>query len=585
MQHIYSQSIALIGGGPAALMILKHIVENKQYPNTITIFEKNDRLGVGMPYGKNGSNKEHVANISASELPDFEINFEDYITKHPPHEFPDFYSNGVFNVNQVIPRLVLGNYLEFLFHWYIKTVQKEGCTVVIKTNCTVDDIAFNNDNQYTISTNSEDLFYVDIVILCTGHSWPKKYEEQVKGWFDSPYPPSKFTAELNGHVAIRGTSLTAVDAVKTLARLNGTYVSHEDGKLTYELHEGSENFKITLFSTGGFLPALRFHSDGEAYSSSWLMSMKDIYDYKSCHGGFVDLDYVFDLNFKQPLKEKDPDFYEKIKNLNIEDFAEHMLELRKEVDSFDLFKAEYREAEKSIDRQQPISWKEMLADFSYAMNYPAKHFSAEDMLRLRKSMMPLISVIIASLPQSSYREIISLYEAGLIDLIQVDKDSKVVPHEESGAVYHYTSENQQILEKHYSIFIDAIGQQPINYEDFPFEGIKKDNLLSQAYLSFKDNENAAALLSEGNRQVYKGYNDNYYLRIPGLEINDYFQAMNSYGEIISGLYIMAVPLIGGLNPDYSGLDFCDTAAERIVSSLFADQLEKPDAEEQDEIAS
>ncbi|WP_312769251.1 FAD/NAD(P)-binding protein, partial [Epilithonimonas sp.] len=94
MQYKYSRSIALIGGGPAALMILKHIVENKQYPDAITIFEKNDRLGVGMPYGKNGSNKEHVANISAAELPDLEICFEDYITKHPPHEFPDFYSNG-----------------------------------------------------------------------------------------------------------------------------------------------------------------------------------------------------------------------------------------------------------------------------------------------------------------------------------------------------------------------------------------------------------------------------------------------------------------------------------------------------------
>ncbi|WP_312825938.1 FAD/NAD(P)-binding protein [Epilithonimonas sp.] len=585
MQQIYSQSLALIGGGPAALMILKHIVENKQYPKTITIFEKNDRLGVGMPYGKSGSNNEHVANISAAELPDFEIRFEEYITKHPPHEFTDFYSNSTFNVNQVIPRLVLGNYLEYMFLWYIKAVRKEGCVVTVKTNCKVDDITFNNGNQYIISTSSENLFNAETIILCTGHFWPKKYEDQVKGWFDSPYPPSKFTAELNGHIAIRGTSLTAVDAVKTLARLNGTYVSHKDGKLTYELHEGSENFKVTLFSTGGFLPALRFHSDGEAFSSSWLMSLKDIYDYKSRHGGFVDLDYVFDINFKQPLKEKDPNFYEKIKDLNIEAFAEQMLELRNEADSFDLFKAEYLEAEKSIDRRQPISWKEMLANFSYAMNYPAKHFSAEDMLRLRKSMMPLISVIIASLPQSSYREIMSLYEAGLIDLIQVDKDSKVVPHKESGAVYHYTSEDQQMLEVHYPIFIDAIGQQPIDYDDFPFEGIKKESMLSQAYLSFKNNENAIELLSDEKHQVYKGYNDNYYLRIPGLEINDYFQALNSYGEIITGLYIMAVPLIGGLNPDYSGLDFCDTAAERIVSSLFTKQLNDPDAEEQDDLVS
>lgn len=35
------------------------------------------------------------------------------------------------------------------------------------------------------------------------------------------------------------------------------------------------------------------------------------------------------------------------------------------------------------------------------MNYPAKHFSAEDMLRLQKTLMLLIAVVIAFVPQSS----------------------------------------------------------------------------------------------------------------------------------------------------------------------------------------
>ena len=75
------------------------------------------------------------------------------------------------------------------------------------------------------------------------------------------------------------------------------------------------------------------------------------------------------------------------------------------------------------------------------MNYPAKHFSAEDMLRLKSALMPLISVIIASLPQSSYREIMALHDAGLIELIQVNKDSTVEPHPESGGIYCYKTED------------------------------------------------------------------------------------------------------------------------------------------------
>jgi hypothetical protein len=31
---------------------------------------------------------------------------------------------------------------------------------------------------------------------------------------------------------------------------------------------------------------------------------------------------------------------------------------------------------------------------------------------------------------------------------------------------------------------------------------------------------------------------------------------------------MAVPLMGGFNPDYSGLDFCEFASGRIVARLL-----------------
>ena len=585
MQQIYSNSIALIGGGPASLMVIKHLVESEILPKSIFIFEKNDRLGVGMPYGKLGSNKEHIANVSVSELPKFEFTFDGYIQHHPTNQFPDFFSDGYFNDKQVIPRLLLGNYLEYLFEQYIKLARKRGTEIVVRKNCSVVDIERTDGQSFKIMTEPVHSFDVNNVIISTGHDWPIKYENNVKGWYDSPYPPSKFNAAFNGSVAIRGTSLTAVDAIKTLARLNGSFISCDSGQLTYELNPESEKFKITLFSTGGFLPALRFHSEGEAYSDSWVMSLKEIYDYKNKNGGFVDLDYVFDLNFKKPLKAKDPDFYDKIKDLNTEDFVDKMLELRREVDSFDLFKAEYREAEKSIQRQESISWKETLAAFSYAMNYPAKHFSAEDMLRLRKTMMPLISVIIASLPQSSYKEIIALYEAGIIDLIQVDKESTVVPHEKSGAVYHYKSIENEEVQQYFPLFIDAVGQQPLTYNDLPFEGLKKEKLVTSAYLSFKENIHATELLNDEKSKIYKGHNDNYYLQLPGLQINDFFQALNSYGQIIENLYIMAVPFIGGLNPDYSGLDFCDTAAERIVHSLSARELEEEDLSDKKEMAS
>jgi hypothetical protein len=561
-------SISLIGGGPAALLILKNLVDSNLTPDTIYIFEKNKRLGVGMPYGKMGSLKEHVANVSANELPEFSVSFEDYLSQNPTNDFPDFTVDGKCNSYQVIPRLLLGNYLEFIFKTYIKTAKNKGIKIITNTNTTVIDIIRSSaGNQFKVIDNNGKEYITDKLVLCTGHHWPKKHEENITGWYDSPYPPSKFQSNSNFPIAIRGTSLTAVDAVKTQSRLNGTYETMPDGQLKYKLNEGSENFRIDMFSTGGFLPALRFHSEGEAYSNEWTMSLEEIYDYKKSHNGFVDLDHVFEINFKLPLKKKDPQFYEKIRELSIEEFVDNMMSIRKELDSFQLFKAEYTEAEKSIRRHQSVSWKETLSAFSYSMNYPAKHFSAEDMLRLRKTLLPLISIIIASLPQSSYKEIIALYDAGIINLIQVDKESFVEPHSDKGGIYNYRSQQNKQCQEHYQLYIDAIGQRPLEVYDLPFEGLRSQQLVSSAYLSFKDKNNAESLLDNSEIALFKGSNDNYYMKVHGLEINDYFQSLDNYGQTVENLFIMAVPFIGGLNPDYSGLDFCDTAAGRIVKAI------------------
>lgn len=568
MSNINSKTIALVGGGPAALFFLKHLVNKKIKPKSILIFEKNEHLGMGMPYGTYGSGTEHVANVSANEIPELINDIEDFIQNHPLEGFNEYIDNGKINRNQVIPRLVLGKYLENQFKIYIKIAKSSGIEIKVLTKTKVADINSLDDQSYSVLTNQNEKYDADIVLLSIGHQWPKSYEGQHKGWFDSPYPPSKFTVHTNHPVAVKGASLTAVDIIRTLSRLNGSFSKDENDHVTYTLHPQSENFKIDLYSLSGLLPALRFHSEDESYSSDWKMSLKEIYDYKKHHGGFVDLDYVFDKNFKSVVEKKDPQFYNEIKDLSIEAFVEKMMKLRRELDSFELFKAEYKEAEKSIKRHQSITWKEALTSFSYAMNYPAKHFSAEDMLRLNKTLMPLISIIIAALPQSSYREIIALYDAKVINLYNVDHKSSVEPHDDEGAVYRYHDDAGNSQAFTYKMYVDATGQRAMNLIDLPFAGLKEQGTVSSGYLSFKDSEKAVELKKEGNQMIKEGYNDNYYLQVKGLSINDNFQALDSYGNYKENLYIMSVAYIGGLNPDYSGLDFCDTAADTITQSFL-----------------
>ena len=68
-------------------------------------------------------------------------------------------------------------------------------------------------------------------------------------------------------------------------------------------------------------------------------------------------------------------------------------------------------------------------------------------------------------------------------------------------------------------------------------------------------------------------NGQYFMYVPGISINDNFQVTNSESKANERIYILAVPYIGGYNPDYSGLDFSETASQIILKSLFTNESE------------
>lgn len=562
------RTIALVGGGPAALFMLKRLVEAGRSDYHIHIYERKSKIGAGMPYSAEGANKEHVTNVSDNEIPELCTSIEDWLSKAPPHLLHEFQITPEnFNEFKVLPRLLFGEYLAAQFAMLRHNAREQGFQISIHTNTPVTDIVDDPElpGVRIITAKGENVY--DQAVICTGHTWPKKYEDTIKGYFDSPYPPAKLEHNLNYAVAIRGSSLTAFDALRTLSRQNGHFEKIEKGRLKYHLNRESEGFKIVMHSIDGLLPAIRIHLDDSQLSKDTLMTEAELQEHRKNNNGFVSLDYLFDEKFKAPFKEKDPEFYDRIRNMNLEDFVDDMMSLRELLDPFTLFKAEYVEAEKSIKRLEPVHWKEMLAVLSFTINYPAKYFSAEDMLRLKKKLMPLISIVIAFVPQSSAQELIALHEAGVLSIVAVDRESKVEPGEVEGIIYKYKTEDGQEQSVRYKVFVDCIGQQPLSIHEIPFKGLLEHGTVSPARLLFKSPEAALKLMEEGNKDVEADKNGKYYLRVPGIMINDSFQVVDQYGAYNERIYIMAVPYISGINPDYSGLDFCEAASGRIINSL------------------
>ena len=562
------KSIAIVGGGPSALFMYKRFVESGQSVS-IDIFEKNAALGEGMPYGKDGACDEHITNVSGNEIPEMAISVEEWIER-APRELLEHYEISAENFNdyKVFPRLFFGKYLSGQFDILLEQAKIKGVKTAVHLHSHVTDITDLPAEEKVLVTSSAGSYYFDHVIICSGHNWPISHEGEVPNYFDSPYPPSKLAIKVNYAVALRGASLTAIDAIRTLSRQNGKFIHKENNKYEYKVYEECEGFKIVMHSREGMLPAIRFHLEDTHLGKDSVLSDEDVKDNMKQNDGFLSLDYVFEKNFKDAFKENDPEMYERIKDMSIEEFVKAMMDLREKLDAFTLFKAEYKEAEASIKKEESVYWKEMLVVLSFAMNYPAKYFSAEDMLRLQKVLMPLISVVIAFVPQGSSRELIALHDAGVLDIIPVGEENNVVAEKEGGATIHFTDENGVKHADRYKLFVDCIGQPHLHFEQFPFKSLRDNKVITPALLKFRSREKGEAVFSYDRNKVSKSDEGDYYLKVPGIAINDYFQVVDSYGALNPRIYIMAVPYIGGYNPDYSGLDFCEAASSKIVKQLL-----------------
>lgn len=561
--------IAILGGGPSGLFMYKSLIERESNDLEIVLFEAKNQLGAGMPYSHEGANTEHITNVSDHEIPQLVTSIEEWVKTVSNETLRSFNIDPEhFNEHKVVPRLLFGKYLAAQFELLKQKADQLGIDTTVHLNSQVSDIIDHSPSgKVTVEIRGNEVHTFDKVIICTGHKWPMKHEGNVPGYFDSPYPPAKLTLKLNHPVAIKGSSLTAIDAIRTLARHNGTFVQDVDGKLSFRTDPGCPSFKIVMHSRSGLLPAIRFHQDDPFLANELLLSKEELEANRIENGGFLSLDYLFEKSFKEQFIEKDATFYELVKDLSMEEFVEAVMNMREHRDPFELFKSEYMQAEKSIKERESIYWKETLSALSFSMNYPAKYLSAEDMLRLQKVLMPLISIVIAFVPQSSCEELLALYAAGKLDIIAVGSDSRIEPENTGGATYEYTDEKRQTHIAYYKTFIDCVGQPHLPYDSFPFKSLLEKGVICPARIKFRYPENGKKALENNSKQVYKGMDGAYYLRVPGITINDNFQVVDHHGVANDRIYIMAVPYIGGYNPDYSGLDFCAETSDIIAHHL------------------
>ena len=124
-------NLAIVGSGPTALYLMKYIWDNievfKNEIQKITIFEKEEILGMGMPYHPKTTDIYNLANISSEEIPMLEESFADWLRRQDSAELKKLnVTEFPIDDYQVYSRIPLVHYFLNPFQKLISKLKSQG---------------------------------------------------------------------------------------------------------------------------------------------------------------------------------------------------------------------------------------------------------------------------------------------------------------------------------------------------------------------------------------------------------------------------------------------------------------------------
>lgn len=570
------QHLAVIGSGASAIYLLKHILDHLQLLKgrlaRISIIEKSSIIGVGMPYSPLNTDHYHMANISSEELPELETSFVQWLEE----QSPDFLESvGIRDVSidksEIYSRLALGAYLHSQYLNIVSKLRQAGIEIYEFLECEVNDIIESNaEKTFSLLTTSGTIEGPNRLIVATGHRWTDA-DHPSSGYYASPWPIRKILpAEgqfYNFAIGTIGASLSAFDVVSSLAHRHGTF-TQKGKELLFTPHQGAENFKITMYASNAMLPHLQF---------AQVNPMRKIYrhiDRECMHAlvgqdGFLKLDDFYERVCRPVLNAafKKDRLYELVEKLEdpgfgLNSFIETMSAEHAYSNAFEGMRSEMKEAEQSVQNEQPIHWKEVMDDLFYTLNFHCELLSAEDHLRLRSVVMPFLLNVIAAMPLASANAILALYDAGVLNMIPgkvTVSQAEDIQNKTNISIDH---DGQKTIAT-YQMFIDCTGQKPLELNDYPFPSLVQHGLIRKARARFLDPAEAANI-DDAKKPLLLKQGLEVSLYIGGIDIDAAYRVIGQDGIPHPRIYDIAFPHTPGLRPYSYGLQACSAASEIVV---------------------
>ncbi len=535
--------VAIVGSGPTALYALQDLVKSKS-SLAICIFEASEIAGKGTPYQRGINDPAMLSNIPSIEIPHLPETLvawllsqsKKYLSEH--EIVRDDISDRAF-----YPRVVIGDYFRSQFAMIIALGKKANHTITVNECCQVTDIELNG-NQFSVRSEagarSE---FFDYVMVATGHSIPTSPETS-PGYFSAPWPAAALHSIKSGKIGILGTSLSAIDAVMTIATAFGRFNRDNDGRLNYEMGCCHDTFEVTMMSRKGLLPEADFFFP-IPYDNPQICTAEAIAA-RVALGGSRLLDDVFDL-FRRELLLADPEYAQLIglEELTVDTFASAYYALRDRSDPFEWAAANLDEAKRNYAAKHTVPWRYAILITHEIIEAAVNYLTAEDLNRFNKSFKSIFADDYATVPHLSIERLLALRKAGMLSITAIGDQSEILTDSNKrGATVVY--KNNRLA---FDTFIDATGQKTMSADDLPFPSLQSSGLVSQA----------RTVTPYGNQR-----------RTGGIDVDAHCRPLLAGTKPVRRLYIPAVSYLLHKRPFVQGITSAAELGKVVAQSITAD---------------
>jgi len=422
--------IVILGGGPAAVYLLRSFLQLARSGGAglihLTVVEKGERFGTGLPYD--------------------------------PHRVLPVHTLAF---NQSVLRVDKGEELSRRFLAAVDGLREAGVPVELLERCEAVDVE-PAVSSFRVVLRSGRSLEADHVVLATGHWETETPLDGMPGYLDSPWPARRLMDAVApaSDVALLGSSLTAVDAAKSIALAHGRF-ERRRGRLVYRVRAEGAVPRLTLYSRSGWLPRVA------GWGASWgegrpqgparyerhlhVAALQDRVD----DAGFVHLadvqrllvDELRAAGVEIPCVPSAPD--EALELLRRLLAGDGVVELRRS----------FERARRSMEEERMISWQALLWEKAGLFNRLYHLLPGEDRLTLRTRESTWMAFQ-AQLNFKSAEEMLALHDAGVLQMEALGRHYEIRSHAGGRRRIQvlFQGREKARLSRRHDLLVRAIGQ-------------------------------------------------------------------------------------------------------------------------------